>query len=123
MAWPSQGAASGRVHRSLGGLALHWWQNSLACSSHRWCLPPLLCPCVRRRWQLGGQPSLDWPTFLAKKNAELERLNGIYMNLLKNSGVEVGSFCVHVLACWCLCEFSACPTAPELAKRSCGLGS
>ncbi|KAL4430036.1 hypothetical protein ABPG77_004406 [Micractinium sp. CCAP 211/92] len=39
-------------------------------------------------WQLGGQPALDWPTFLGKKNAELQRLNGIYMNLLKNSGVE-----------------------------------
>lgn len=32
--------------------------------------------------------SLDWGAFLAKKNAELVRLNGIYSNLLKNSGVE-----------------------------------
>ncbi|EFN56560.1 hypothetical protein CHLNCDRAFT_34977 [Chlorella variabilis] len=39
-------------------------------------------------WQLPGQPSLDWPSFLAKKNAELQRLNGVYMNLLNNSGVE-----------------------------------
>ena len=47
---------------------------------------PALLP---RRWQLPGQPALDWQSFLAKKNAELQRLNGVYMNLLKNSGVEV----------------------------------
>ena len=58
------------------------------------CLPPpaaspspRLVPC--RSWQLGAEPSLDWTGFLAKKNAELHRLNGIYLNLLKNSGVEV----------------------------------
>lgn len=51
-----------------------------------------------RRWQLGGQPALDWPTFLGKKNAELQRLNGIYMNLLKNSGVEV-RLCLAGFAC------------------------
>ncbi|KAI7845496.1 hypothetical protein COHA_001042 [Chlorella ohadii] len=39
-------------------------------------------------WQLPGQPTLDWQSFLAKKNAELQRLNGVYMNLLKNSGVD-----------------------------------
>lgn len=49
--------------------------------------PPLL-----RRWQLPGQPTLDWQSFLAKKNAELQRLNGVYMNLLKNSGVDVSCF-------------------------------
>lgn len=42
-----------------------------------------------RRWQVAGQPALDWQSFLAKKNAELQRLNGVYMNLLKNSGVDV----------------------------------
>lgn len=39
-------------------------------------------------WQVGGQPTLDWPSFLAKKNAELQRLNRVYMNMLKNSGVD-----------------------------------
>ena len=52
-------------------------------------LPPW--PARPRRWQLPGQPALDWQGFLAKKNAELQRLNGVYMNLLKNSGVEVGA--------------------------------
>lgn len=42
-----------------------------------------------RRWQMAGQPTLDWQAFLAKKNAELQRLNGVYMNLLNNSGVDV----------------------------------
>lgn len=39
-------------------------------------------------WQLGAEPTLDWPSFLESKNKELHRLNGIYMNLLKNSGVQ-----------------------------------
>ena len=53
--------------------------------------PPMWCGASdpASRWQLPGQPSLDWPSFLAKKNAELQRLNGVYMNLLNNSGVEV----------------------------------
>lgn len=49
------------------------------------------CVAFHCRWQLGGQPALDWPTFLSKKNAELQRLNGVYMNLLNNSGVDVGA--------------------------------
>ena len=42
-------------------------------------------------WALpgGGAPTLDWPAFLAKKNAELKRLNGVYLSLLKNSNVDV----------------------------------
>jgi hypothetical protein len=43
-------------------------------------------PC---RWQLSGSPTLDWQSFLAKKNAELSRLNGVYMNLLNGSKVDV----------------------------------
>lgn len=39
-------------------------------------------------WRLSGAPTLDWPVFMQKKEAELKRLNGIYMNLLKNSGVD-----------------------------------
>eukprot|EP00887_Chlorella_sp_A99_P007110 scaffold2.g7110.t1 len=39
-------------------------------------------------WRLPGAPALDWPAFLAKKNEELRRLNGVYMGLLKNSGVD-----------------------------------
>lgn len=40
-------------------------------------------------WDIPHQPTLHWNTFLEKKNAELLRLNGIYGNLLKNSGVEI----------------------------------
>jgi glutathione reductase (NADPH) len=41
-------------------------------------------------WRLpGAAPTIDWPTFLEKKNAELRRLHGVYGALLRNSGVEV----------------------------------
>ncbi|MWV16618.1 glutathione-disulfide reductase [Pseudomonas sp. L-22-4S-12] len=35
------------------------------------------------------QPSFDWPTLIANKNREIQRLNGIYRNLLVNSGVHL----------------------------------
>lgn len=39
-------------------------------------------------WQT--QPaSFDWPTLVSNKNTEIERLNGIYRNLLQNAGVEI----------------------------------
>ncbi|MGN8277036.1 glutathione-disulfide reductase [Pseudomonas sp. SMN5] len=34
-----------------------------------------------------GESSFDWPTLIANKNREINRLNGIYRNLLVNSGV------------------------------------
>ena len=40
-------------------------------------------------WTLGEAPSFDWPALIARKNAEIDRLNGIYINLLKNSGVTL----------------------------------
>ncbi|HVC55425.1 MAG TPA: glutathione-disulfide reductase [Stellaceae bacterium] len=33
-------------------------------------------------------PSFDWPSLIAAKNKELDRLEQIYKNMLKNSGVE-----------------------------------
>lgn len=36
-----------------------------------------------------GEPTFDWPTLIANKNREIERLNGIYRNLLVNSGVTL----------------------------------
>ncbi|HLV77034.1 MAG TPA: glutathione-disulfide reductase [Marinobacter sp.] len=33
--------------------------------------------------------TFDWPTLVANKNAEIERLNGIYQRLLENAGVEI----------------------------------
>ena len=35
------------------------------------------------------EPRFDWPTLIANKNREIERLNGIYRNLLVNSGVTL----------------------------------
>ncbi|MBM7061812.1 glutathione-disulfide reductase [Pseudomonas sp. UL073] len=36
-----------------------------------------------------GEAGFDWPTLIANKNREILRLNGIYRNLLVNSGVTV----------------------------------
>ena len=33
--------------------------------------------------------SFDWPTLIANKDAEIDRLNGIYIRNLQNSGVEI----------------------------------
>ncbi|WP_394558383.1 glutathione-disulfide reductase [Aquipseudomonas alcaligenes] len=35
------------------------------------------------------EPTFDWPTLIANKNREIQRLNGIYRNLLVNSGVTL----------------------------------
>lgn len=35
------------------------------------------------------QATFDWPKLLANKDAEIDRLNGIYIRNLKNSGVEI----------------------------------
>lgn len=39
-------------------------------------------------WQ-AGVSEFSWPTLIENKNREIERLNGIYRNLLVNSGVEL----------------------------------
>lgn len=39
-------------------------------------------------WSL-GEASFDWATLIANKNREIERLNGIYRNLLLGSGVTL----------------------------------
>ncbi|MBW7469773.1 glutathione-disulfide reductase [Marinobacter sp. M216] len=36
-----------------------------------------------------GDVTFDWPTLVANKNAEIERLNGIYGRLLENAGVTI----------------------------------
>lgn len=38
-------------------------------------------------WSYEAEPKHDWSTLIANKNAELQRLVGIYKNILKNSGV------------------------------------
>ncbi|MDA7086230.1 glutathione-disulfide reductase [Pseudomonas sp. SA3-5] len=40
-------------------------------------------------WSLSGEATFDWPTLIANKNREIERLNGIYRKLLVNSGVTL----------------------------------
>ena len=37
----------------------------------------------------GPAPSLDWPAFIAGKNQEISRLNGIYLKLLEGAGCQV----------------------------------
>ncbi|HEX8588443.1 glutathione-disulfide reductase [Pseudomonas sp.] len=36
-----------------------------------------------------GEAHFDWPTLIANKNHEINRLNGVYRNLLANSGVTL----------------------------------
>ena len=36
-----------------------------------------------------GEAKFDWPTLIERKDREIDRLNGIYIRNLKNSGVEI----------------------------------
>ncbi|RVW54788.1 Glutathione reductase, chloroplastic [Vitis vinifera] len=40
-------------------------------------------------WKFEAEPKHDWSTLMANKNAELQRLTGIYKNILKNAGVTL----------------------------------
>lgn len=41
-------------------------------------------------WNIPSEDvSFDWPTLVANKNAEIERLNGIYGRMLENAGVTI----------------------------------
>ena len=40
-------------------------------------------------WHLKDKPSFDWPTLIARKDAEIARLNRVYENVLTNAGVRV----------------------------------
>lgn len=40
-------------------------------------------------WDLGDAPRFDWATLRDRKTAEISRLNGIYRNLLNNSGATL----------------------------------
>ena len=39
-------------------------------------------------WQQ-AHPGFDWPTLIANKDAEIDRLNGIYISMLNNAGVDL----------------------------------
>ena len=40
-------------------------------------------------WKYEVEPKHDWSILMANKNAELQRLTGIYKNILKNAGVTL----------------------------------
>ena len=40
-------------------------------------------------WKYDTEPKHDWSTLMANKNAELQRLTGIYENILNNAGVTL----------------------------------
>ncbi|KAL2540639.1 Glutathione reductase [Abeliophyllum distichum] len=40
-------------------------------------------------WNYAAEPEHDWSTLIANKNAEIQRLAGIYKNTLKNAGVAL----------------------------------
>ncbi|ESW16688.1 hypothetical protein PHAVU_007G177200 [Phaseolus vulgaris] len=40
-------------------------------------------------WRYGSEPKHDWSSLIANKNAELQRLTGIYKNILNNAGVKL----------------------------------
>ncbi|KAK7270308.1 hypothetical protein RIF29_23360 [Crotalaria pallida] len=40
-------------------------------------------------WKYDNEPKHDWSTLIANKNAELQRLTGIYKNILNNAGVKL----------------------------------
>lgn len=40
-------------------------------------------------WAYEAEPKHDWSTLIANKNAELQRLTGIYKNILSNAGVTL----------------------------------
>lgn len=40
-------------------------------------------------WKYENEPTHDWSTLMANKNAELQRLTGIYKNILKNANVTL----------------------------------
>ncbi len=40
-------------------------------------------------WNVGAQPTFDWPRLVANKDAEIKRLQGVYDNMLSKSGVHI----------------------------------
>jgi glutathione reductase (NADPH) len=40
-------------------------------------------------WRIPAEPQLDWPSLIRAKNAELDRLHGIYLQRVTQAGVEV----------------------------------
>lgn len=51
--------------------------------------PELFETSVGYGWDIPQSPTLDWPTLRNNKTAEIERLNGIYHNLINTSGADL----------------------------------
>lgn len=64
----------GCVPKKLFVYASHFREDFMAAKGFGWSL---------------NDPEFDWPRLLAQKNQEIKRLQGVYQNLLDNSGVTV----------------------------------
>src|ERR1700761_7389866 len=40
-------------------------------------------------WTLPAEPTLDWASLIAAKDRELDRLHGVYLRMLRDSGVTL----------------------------------
>lgn len=40
-------------------------------------------------WTVDAKPRFDWPTLVANKDKEIDRLNGLYIQTLQNAGVKI----------------------------------
>ncbi|WP_437631533.1 glutathione-disulfide reductase [Sorangium sp. So ce854] len=72
----------GCIPKKLLVYASHYAEDFEDAAGYGWTVPD---------HGAGGQggPSFDWSTFLRNKNKEIERLNGVYERLLKNSGADI----------------------------------
>ena len=66
--------------------------TSAACRRSCWCTPRISARTFDDAAGFGwtvGETRFDWSRLIANKNTEIQRLNGIYENLLGNAGVEI----------------------------------
>jgi len=97
----SGGVRAARVAAKLGAkVAIVEKQELGGTCVNRGCVPKKLLVYAGRfrhevedmagfGWTLPGEPSFDWGTLIANKDAEIRRLNGIYDRLLDDSGVDL----------------------------------
>jgi glutathione reductase (NADPH) len=64
----------GCIPKKLLVYGAHFADDFEDAASYGWTLPT---------------PSFDWPALIAAKDKEIDRLNGIYLNILKTNGVEL----------------------------------
>ncbi len=64
----------GCIPKKLFSYGAHYAEDFHDAAAYGWTVP---------------QPSLSWKTLIDNKNREIERLNGIYRNLLKSAGVTL----------------------------------